>query len=468
MGITMRDLKQRISSQRELLLERAAVLKRKTLLKTLLKVLLPPLLIIVGVVLYLFHSSNPADAYLTAKVERGDIEDTVSALGTLQPLQYVDVGTQVTGQLKTLHAKIGQSVKKGQLIAEIDPILFASKAGVSEAGLQNAQALLAEKQVQLRLAQQLYDRNKGLYESEAVSKELVEQSKAALDAAEQQTEEQQAQVAQMRAQLRGDQANLSYTKIFAPMSGTVVFINAHEGQTLVSNQTATIILRIADLSTMTVWAQVSEADVPKITVNEPVSFSPIGLPTRRWHSKVRQILPTPEIVNAVVLYDVLFDVPNSDKLLQPQMTVQSNFVVAKAENTLLVPVAALQPVTRHRKNPDEAAFDEDQVKETALVERKDKKEPKNKKKDKDGVKNNLKNKKGAAASPQPMQPHKPKYIVRVLKETGEVEERQVEVGVMSRLKAEVLAGLSEGENVIIGMPDEGKKNKPKSPKAAKL
>lgn len=459
----MKDLEQRTAPKREQLLKREILLKRKVFLK----VALLPLLVAVAAILYLVQSGNPADTYLTAKVERGDIEDTVSALGTLQPLQFVDVGTQVTGQLKTLHAKIGQPVKKGQLIAEIDPILFVSKAGVSEAGLQNAQAQLAEKQVALRLAQQLYDRNKSLYESEAVSKEIVEQSKAALDAAEQQTEEQQAQVAQMRAQLRGDRANLSYTRIFAPMSGTVVFLNAREGQTLVSNQTASIILRIADLSTMTVWAQVSEADVPKITVNEPVSFSPIGLPNRRWHSKVRQVLPTPEIVNAVVLYDVLFDVPNSDKLLQPQMTVQSNFVVAKSENTLLVPVSALQPVAKHRKGQEEAAFDEDQVKETALVERKDKKDPKNKKGKKD--KADLNNKKGIADTPDhSAQRHKQKYIVRVLKENGEVEERQVEVGVMSRLKAEVLAGLSEGEDVIIGMPDDSKKNKSRSPKAAKL
>ncbi len=459
----MKDLEQRTAPKREQLLKREILLKRKVFLK----VALLPLLVAVAAIVYLVQSGNPADTYLTAKVERGDIEDTVSALGTLQPLQFVDVGTQVTGQLKTLHAQIGQPVKKGQLIAEIDPILFVSKAGVSEAGLQNAQAQLAEKQVALRLAQQLYDRNKSLYESEAVSKEIVEQSKAALDAAEQQTEEQQAQVAQMRAQLRGDRANLSYTRIFAPMSGTVVFLNAREGQTLVSNQTASIILRIADLSTMTVWAQVSEADVPKITVNEPVSFSPIGLPNRRWHSKVRQVLPTPEIVNAVVLYDVLFDVPNSDKLLQPQMTVQSNFVVAKAENTLLVPVLALQPVAKHRKGQEETAFDEDQVKETALVERKDKKDPKNKKGKKD--KTDLNSKKGIADAPDhPAQRHKQKYIVRVLKENGEVEERQVEVGVMSRLKAEVLAGLSEGENVIIGMPDDAKKNKSRSPKAARL
>ncbi len=464
----MKFLKQRIFSKRDLLLRRETILKRKVLLK----VALPPLLIAVAAILYLASSGSPANAYLTATVERGDIEDTVSALGTLQPLQYVDVGTQVTGQLKKLHAKIGQSVKKGQLIAEIDPVLFASKAGVSEAGLQNAQALLAEKQVQLRLAQQLYDRNKGLYESEAVSKELVEQSKAALDAAEQQTEEQAAQVAQMRAQLKGDVANLAYTKIYAPMSGTVVFINAREGQTLVSTQQATVILRIADLNTMTVWAQVSEADVPKITVNEPVSFSPLGLPNRRWHSKVRQVLPTPEIVNAVVLYDVLFDVSNTDKLLQPQMTVQSNFVIAKSENTLIVPVSALLPVTKHRKGVDEggtakeAAPGEDPVKEAALVEKKDKDNKKNKN-NKKGKKGDA-NKKSTDAPDQSAQSHKRKYVVRVLKEDGQVEERQVEVGVMSRLKAEVVAGLSEGENVIVGMPDDTKKNKAKAPKAAKL
>jgi macrolide-specific efflux system membrane fusion protein len=468
MGIAMKDVKQRI------------LLKRKILLK----VALPPLLlVIVALALYLFNSRNPADAYLTAKVERGDIEDTVAALGTLQPLTYVDVGTQVTGQLKRLNVKVGQMVKKGQLIAEIDPILFDSKAGVSEASLKNAEAQLAEKQVNLRLAQQLYDRNKNLYESQAVSEELLEQSKAALDAAEQQTQQQQAQVAQMQAQLKGDRANLSYTKIYAPMTGTVVILNAREGQTLVSNQQASIILRIADLNTMTVWAQVSEADVPKITVNKPVSFSPIGLPNRRWHSKVRQILPTPEIINAVVLYDVLFDVPNTERLLQPQMTVQSNFVIANSENTLLVPVTALVPVSKHRKAKEESPAQGDPpVKEAALIDKqvqdalaKAKKEKEEKDKTATGGKNDPKDKdktakngKNDAGSEHLSEVSKHKYMVRVLTESGQVEERKVVVGVMSRLKAEILSGLSEGENVIIGMPDDGAKNRPKKPKAAKL
>jgi macrolide-specific efflux system membrane fusion protein len=476
MGIAMKDVKQRI------------LLKRKILLK----VALPPLLlVIVAIALYLFNARDPADTYLTAKVERGDIEDTVSALGTLQPVTYVDVGTQVTGQLKTLHATIGGLVKKGQLIATIDPILFDSKAGMTEASLHSAQAQLAEKQVQQRLAQQLYDRNKNLYESQAVSEELLEQSKAALDAAEQQTQQQQAQVAQMQAQLKGDRANLSYTRIFAPMSGTVVSINARQGQTLVSNQTASIIMRIADLNTMTVWAQVSEADVPKITVNKPVTFSPLGLPNRRWHSKVRQVLPTPEIINSVVLYDVLFDVPNTERLLQPQMTVQSNFVIAKSENTLLVPVTALVPVSKHRKAKDDKpdqGKEEAPVKEAALIEKqvqealekaKNEKEKNKAAKDKTakGGKNdpkeeeqNAKHGKADAGSEHLSETSKHKYMVRVLTESGQVEERKVVVGVMSRLKAEILSGLSEGESVIIGMPDDGtsKKNRPKKSKAAKL
>lgn len=477
MGIAMKDVKQRI------------LLKRKVLLK----VALPPLLLVIAAIaLYLFNARDPADTYLTAKVERGDIEDTVSALGTLQPVTYVDVGTQVTGQLKTLHATIGGLVKKGQLIAEIDPILFDSKAGVTEASLRNAQAQLAEKQVNQRLAQQLYDRNKNLYESQAVSEELLEQSKAALDAAEQQTEQQQAQVAQMQAQLKGDRANLSYTRIFAPMTGTVVSINARQGQTLVSNQTASIIMRIADLNTMTVWAQVSEADVPKITVNKPVTFSPLGLPNRRWHSKVRQVLPTPEIINAVVLYDVLFDVPNTERLLQPQMTVQSNFVIARSENTLLVPVTALVPVSKHRKAKDESpgeGKDDPPVKEAALIEkqvqealekaRNEKAKEKDKaEKDKTakGGKNaptekeqTAKHGKNDAGSENLSETSKHKYMVRVLTESGQVEERKVVVGVMSRLKAEILSGLNEGENVIIGIPDDGtSKNRPKKSRAAKL
>lgn len=396
-------------------------------------------------------NKHQKSAYLTARVERGDIEDTVAALGTVQPLEFVDVGTQVTGQLKALRVRVGNEVRKGELIAEVDPTLFASRAGMTAASLKKVRAELEEKRVMLRLAQQEYDRNKGLFAIKAASEEVLEQSEAALDRVSAQIAALDAEAELYQAELKGDQANLRYTKIFAPMSGTVVALIAREGQTLVANQQAPIILRIADLNTMTVWAQVSEADVPRINVHEPVFFSPIGLPTKRWHTEVRQILPTPESVNAVILYDVLFDVSNKAQLLKPQMSVQASFVIGRAENALLVPAAALQPLPKHHKSQDKAEIKVATLKGGGDQSKKDKAH-------KGGDNNHPDD------GPEDLEPAgKHKYLVRVLRESGEVEEREVMVGVRSRLQAEILSGLAEGDEVIVGSPDEGSaKGKPKT------
>ena len=149
--------------------------------------------------------------------------------------------------------------------------------------------------------------------------------------------------------LRGDEANLGYTKIYAPIAGTVVSQAAKQGQTLNANQQAPIVMRIADLSTMTVQAQVSEADVPKLRVGMDVYFTTLGGDNRRFYGKLRQIPPTPTVVNNVVLYDALFDVANPNQALMTQMTAQVFFVAASAKDAVLVPLAALRAVAAARR-----------------------------------------------------------------------------------------------------------------------
>ncbi len=312
------------------------------------------LFVYAGFLWYGAHAAHHS-RYITARAEFGHIEHTVSALGTLQPVEFVDVGTQVTGQLKTLHVAVGQEVRKGDLVAELDPALFASRKAMTEAALAVARAQLTEKEAQERLAKLQYERNQGLYRKQAVSEELFQQSKAAYEQASATLEELTAQIKSINAQLDGDKTNLLYTKILAPISGTVVSLSAREGQTLVATQLAPIIMRIADLDTMTVWAQVSEADILKIKPGMQVYFSPIASPGQRWDSRVRRILPTPETVNNVVLYDVLFDVPNPNRVLKSQMSAQARFVIASVDHALLVPVAALrtQPSTLP---PERASF----------------------------------------------------------------------------------------------------------------
>ncbi len=286
--------------------------------------------------------SRDAGAPATALVQRGDLEDTVSATGTLQPRDYVDVGTQVSGQVKVLHVEIGDTVKKGDLLAEIDPAVYRSKVDASQAQLRNLDAQLDQRRAQLRLAEQKARRQDNMARENATTAEAVETAKAELQAARAQVESLKAQIQQTRSTLRGDQANLEYTKIYAPMAGTVVTQNAKEGQTLNANQQAPIVVRIADLSTMTVQTQVSEADVSRLRVGMAVYFTTLGDPGKRWYGELRQVNPTPEIVNNVVLYNALFEVPNPDGALMTQMTTQVFFVVAEAKDAVLVPLNALQ------------------------------------------------------------------------------------------------------------------------------
>jgi macrolide-specific efflux system membrane fusion protein len=379
---------------------------------------------------YFQRGEQKTDKYITAPVERGDIEETVSAIGALQPLQYVDVGTQVTGQLKTLHVAIGDTVKEGQLVAEIDPTIFASRVDATRATLLNLSAQLDERVAQQRLAQQQHARNKKLFASDAVSEELLQQSAAAQEQAAAQVAAVKAQIEQNQSQLKADEANLRYTKIYAPMSGTVVSITARQGQTLVSSQTAPTILRVADLNTMTVWAQVSEADVPKIRVAMPVYFNTLGLTERRWNSKVRQILPTPETINNVILYNVLFDVANPDQVLKPQMSAQAYFLLTRAENVLMVPAAALQPMPKagkDKRGTGAAAQGKDAAHANGKAE-------------------------GGKGRAKP-------FMVRALKD-GSLEQREVTVGIITRLNAQVLSGLAEGEEVVVGTSSAKDKDKP--------
>jgi macrolide-specific efflux system membrane fusion protein len=398
-------------------------------MRRLLRWAVPALILVAGLALWQAGRREAgSERYLTAAVERGDIEDTVSALGALQPFQYVDVGTQVTGQLKRLLVDVGDNVKQGELIAEIDPTLFNARVEEAKANIKLLQAQLAERMAQQRLAAEIHARNRQLFADQAASEEALQQSRAAEEQASAQVEAVRAQIQEAQSRLEAGEANLRYTKIFAPMSGTVVSVTARQGQTLVASQQAPTILRVADLRTMTVWAQVSEADVPKIREGMPAYFNTLGLPERRWTGTVRQVMPTPETVNNVILYNVLFDTANPDQTLKPQMSAQVYFVIARAENALLVPTAALHPVKK-AKEPDA----------NPGTKKKPNAEPQ-----------------GKAAAKRTERA----YTVRVLKDR-KVEERTITVGISNRLVSEVLSGLSEGENVVVGTEADGK-DKPKS------
>ena len=350
------------------------------------------------------------EAYDTVPVTRGNIESSVTALGTLQPRQYVDVGAQASGQIRKIHVDVGAEVTQGQPLVEIDPSTQTAKLDASRFAIENLNAQLQEQRALHDLAQQKYQRQQRLAQGGATREEDIQSARAEVRTTQARTDMFQAQIRQARASLRSDEAELGYTRIFAPMSGTVVAIDAREGQTLNAQQQTPLILRIANLSPMTVWAEVSEADIGHVKPGMQAYFTTLSGGNRRWASTVRQILPVPpKPLNEasqgggspassgksgsarVVLYTVLLDVDNTDQALMPEMTTQVFFVANQARDVLLAPVVALQ-----------GSIDSD------------------------------------------------RQTARVVAKNGDIETRQIRTGISDRLRVEILEGLNEGDHLLIG------------------
>lgn len=286
----------------------------------------------------------------TVAVTRGTIERSVITTGVLQPLELVDVGAQISGQLRSLKVKLGARVQRGQLLAEIDPVLNQAKLIEAEATLENLRAQRHAKAEQLVLAELQSRRAAVLVKQDALSRAEVEVIESNVRVARTGVTSLDAQIRQAEAIVTTARTNLGYTRIVAPMDGEVVSIIAREGQTLNANQQAPIIMRIARLDTMTVWAQVPEAEITRLRVGHPVAFTVLGDPDNRRAGRIRQVLPAPEIVNGVVFYNALFDVANANGALKVQMTAQVYFTVDRAEDALTVPLAALGPDPKARPN----------------------------------------------------------------------------------------------------------------------
>ncbi|MDP9654767.1 UNVERIFIED_ORG: macrolide-specific efflux system membrane fusion protein [Pseudomonas putida] len=353
------------------------------------------------------------DQFTTVLVSRADIESSVTALGTLQPRRYVDVGAQASGQIHKIHVEVGDRVKEGQLLVEIDPSTQQAKLDAGRFSIENLKAQLQEQRAQHELARQKYQRQQNLAAGGATREEDVQTAHAELRVTQARIDMFQAQIRQAEASLRSDQAELGYTRIYAPMAGTVVALDAREGQTLNAQQQTPLILRIAKLSPMTVWAEVSEADIGHVKPGMHAWFTTLSGGTRRWTSTVRQILPVPPKPldqtsqgggspasssksgsARVVLYTVLLDVDNADNALMAEMTTQVFFVANQAQNVLTAPIAALQT--------------------------------------------------GAQPDLQTAQ---------VVAKNGSIEQRNVRTGISDRLRVQILDGLQEGDHLLIGPVD---------------
>lgn len=300
------------------------------------------LLVIIWITFRTLTSLNSdGTSLLTVKVSKGNIEETVTAQGKLEPKEYVDVGTQVSGQLRKIYFEIGEKVKAGELVAEIDPRIYQAQVQAIQARLKSLDAQLAEQKAHVIMTLQHYQRNERLIKSNAISQELLQDSTADYNVAAAKQSSIMAQIEEAKSTLTGAQTNLNFTKIYAPINGTVVSQSAREGQTLNANQSAPLILQLANLDIMTVRAQVSEADVMRLKPNMKVYFNTLGAFDQKWKSVIAQILPAPEIVNDVVLYSVLIDVDNKKRELMTGMSAQVFFIIGQAKDALLIPVQAL-------------------------------------------------------------------------------------------------------------------------------
>lgn len=347
----------------------------------------------------------------TVPVRRAHIENAVTALGTLQPLRFVDVGAQVSGQIRHIAVRPGDVVARGDLLLEIDPAVQEALVRTNRATLSSLRAQLAAQEARRDLARQQAERQKRMAADGSTRLEDVQTAQANLRMAEAGLDSLRAQIEGARSTLQGNETLLGYSRIYAPIAGTVVTLDAREGQTLNATYQTPNLLRIADLSRMTVWTEVSEADVGRIRPGMPVYFTTLGLMAadgspRRWTGALRQLLPAPPSAQGtaaaggaqgaapgpagkVVSYTALFDVDNADGALMPQMSAQVFFVAASARGVPVVPLAALEPV--------------------------------------DGSPGTL--------------------TARVLTGGG-MEARAVRIGVRDRLLGEVLSGLAEGERVV--------------------
>ena len=432
-------------------------------------------LVIIALGVLAYKTLKPKEVtpnYLTATAEIGDIENNVMASGKVKALNTVDVGAQVSGEVTRLFVEVGDEVQKGDLIAQIDQVtqknslsneqasLEQSEAALQsaraeslsrQAGLKSAQADLASRQAELRQAQADFSRLQGLLAIDAISQQdydtqgtkvqtaqaavanaraSIDTAKAAIATTAANINSQQAAVRKSQTNVSTAQEDLSYTNIRAPMSGTVVSVTTEQGTTVNANQSAPTIVTLADLSTVRINAQISEADVINVKADLPVYFNIIGNPDQKYDSILKAIEPAPEKISdtsstdAAIYYVGYIEVPNTERRFRIDMTAQVYIIINQAKDALLIPSAALQPAGKTGKSKNSKNV---------------------------STKNTVTNVDSDSTATM--------ANVRVLKADGTVVEQAVKVGINNRVNAEILSGLKKGDEVILSEegPDSGSK-----------
>ena len=338
--------------------------------------------------------------YLTEPVVRTNIAQTVSATGEISAAQLVDVGAQASGQIKKLHVTLGQQVKKGDLIAEIDSTSQLNNLNTNKAKLDTYQAQLVSAEIALRSADKKYQREQALWKEDATSREALEDAQDAFAAAKASVAELKSSIRQTQIAINTAEADLGYTRITAPMDGTVVAIPVEEGQTVNANQTTPTIVQVADLSTMLNKMQIAEGDVNKVKAGMKLTFTTLSQPDNVREATLESIDPglttmsqgsyttSTDTTDSAIYYYARSLVPNKDNVLHIGMTTENTIIINQAEKVLAVPKLAVKQ-------------------------------------------------RGG------------KQYVRVLGENNQPQEKEITTGLSDNMNTEVKSGLGEGENVIV-------------------
>lgn len=298
--------------------------------------------IVVGVYTFSRQNGEKESAYLTEAVSRGDIVETVSANGTVNPVVLVSVGTQVSGTAVKVYADFNDTVTQNQVLVELDPAAYEARARQTRAALDAAQA-------SLELAKANEARSRDLFDKGYVARQDLDQARQALKAAS-------AQVEQARAQVADAEVDLRNSVIRSPVAGVVVARTVEEGQTVAASFQTPELFKIAgDLKQMLIHTTFAEADIGRIAPGQPARFTVDAHPDRSFEGKVRQVRLNPTTTQNVVTYDVVVDVDNRDLLLLPGMTAYVNIELSRASNVLRVPNSALRFRPKTKEGQDKAA-----------------------------------------------------------------------------------------------------------------
>ena len=371
------------------------------------------LLVAAGAAYYFFSSNSKQETtYLTESVTRGNVEKTVVASGSVESVNEVDVGAQASGKITKLYVKLGQEIKKGEMIADIDSTTQINTLNTKKAALVSYQAQLKAKKTAYDVALSSYNRLSKLYTQKATSLDSVNTVKSTLDNAKAEVEAIEANIKQAEIEVNTAETNVGYTKITAPMDGTVISVPVSEGQTVNANQTTPTIVTIADLSKMKIKPEISEGDITKVKAGQEVSFTILSDSQTVYHSVIDSVDPantttsdssstsslsssSSSTTSAIYYYaNVLID--NPDRTLRIGMTTENNIKIANAKDVLLVSNMAIQK--------------------------------------RDG-----------------------KSFVNVLNDKNQPEQREVETGVQNDFQTEIKSGLNEGEKVIVSQVANGEK-----------